>query len=127
MYKLIFSAFILFMSPMLIAHLGTHGSDISIKILSAKFTNKSATISLILSNKGMESVLIESIHSNVGEVDFALNYPLEIASTNQFKFTKTLNLIVKNTQNIPQIFTLIFDFGEAGSGPVTIIPTSFQE
>jgi len=115
------------MSPVLTAHLGSHGSDISIKVLSAEFTDKSANISLILTNKGMASVLIESIHSNVGRVDFALNYPLEITSNKQFKFTESLSLTIKNTQNIPQILTLIFDFGEAGSGPVTIIPTSFKE
>lgn len=127
MYKLIITALIICLSPRLIAHVGSHSSDISIEVLSAQFTDKSAKISLILKNEGLDSVLIESIRTNVGDIDFALNYPLEIDSNNQFNFTESLKLIVKNKHNIPQIFTLIFDFGEAGSGPVTIIPTSFQE
>jgi hypothetical protein len=127
MYRLIITTLILCLSPRLIAHVGSHSADISIQVVSALFTDRSAQISLVLRNKSLDPILIESITTNVGEIDFALNYPLKIAAKSQFNFTNSLNLIVNNTQNIPQIFTLMFNFGDAGTGPVTVIPTAFKE
>lgn len=114
-------------SQMAFSHVGSHSSEISIEVLSAAFNQKSADIDLVLTNASHDAISIKSIKTNVGKVEFALNYPLDIPSQNQFSFTNTLSLTVENPVFIPQIFTLIFDFGDAGSGPITIIPTSFKE
>lgn len=127
MYKLIVSILLIVMGSFVAAHVGSHTSDITIRVMSADFTQKSARISLQLKNEGKDELTIKSINTDVGSIDFALNYPLSIKPGASLEFNKALVLTVKNKQSIPQIFTLIFDFGEAGKGPVTIIPTSFQE
>ncbi|EAQ63649.1 hypothetical protein MED121_00535 [Marinomonas sp. MED121] len=127
MYKIILSGFILFISMASHAHIGAHSSDVAIKVLSADLVQNHANIALTFTNEGQDTIYIEAITSNVGEVVFALNYPIAIDAQSQFNFTDSLALLVSGNEEIPHIFTLIFNLGEAGDGPVTIIASSFME
>lgn len=113
-------------NPTAFAHVGSHSSNIAIKVIEAQFDENSANVSLTLSNKGADDLTIESIVTSVGKVSVNLDYPLVIRAGNAFHFKDELSLFIKSNQSIPQIFTLDFDFKHAGSGPVTIIPTSFR-
>lgn len=115
------------LSQMAFSHVGSHSSDMSIRLISAEFSDNKANISLILSNQGNGPIMLESISTNIGDIDFSLHYPLMIKAKSEFNFTNSLSITVNSDSVIPQIFTLNFDFGEAGSGPITIIPTSYKE
>lgn len=117
---LVFSSFTL-------AHTGSHTSDLIIELNKAEFTHKKADITLTLSNRGYKTLVLERIKSNVGVVQTSIRLPLKIKADSQVFFSNKRSLQVTNKLGLPQIFTLVLDFGEAGSGPFTIVPTSFME
>lgn len=114
-------------SSFCLAHTGSHTSNLVIELDEAEFTHNKANISLTLRNRGHKSLVLNSIKTNVGKTLTLIDFPLVIKAQSKVSFSHNQGIQVFNKQGLVQIFTLVLDFGEAGSGPVTIVPTSFKE
>ncbi|MEL7116843.1 MAG: hypothetical protein AAGP08_14905 [Pseudomonadota bacterium] len=98
----------------LAAHDGHDLSKISVETHVAEQTPGGVTVALTLINERIGAIELVAVHSDLGPVLFD---PLSLAQGAAGQTRVTIK-----TEAMPGIFTLVLDFGEAGYGPITVIP-----
>jgi hypothetical protein len=97
------------------AHVGHGAPGLVLDLERVDRKGNTLTIELRLENAGEEPLLLQGFSTDLGEVIILLgDRVLDAGEVEKM----TLSLVVKG--EMPGIFTLIADFGEAGAGPVLV-------
>lgn len=97
------------------AHDGHDLSQLRASVTSAARNARGLAVTLTLGNGRDMPVALSAVYSDLGQVIADLPLTLPAGGTAQ------LALLIE-ASDWPGIFTLTLDFGEAGLGPVTVIP-----
>ncbi len=98
-----------------LAHEGHDLSGLEASVVATRAGQGGLALSLTLVNRREAAVALQAIYTELGEISADLPFELAPGAT----ASAELRLPVADW---PGIFTLILDFGEAGLGPVTVIP-----
>ena len=98
-----------------LAHDGHGAAGISAEVLAASAGEDGLEVTLSIANGRDVPVTLEAVLTDLGAISAPV--PASIAAGG----TRDVALVLE-AEAWPGIFTLILDFGEAGVGPVTVIP-----
>ena len=97
------------------AHVGHGAPGLALDLERVDRKGDTLTIELRMENAGQEPLLLQGFSTDLGDVIILSGDPvLAVGEVEKM----TLSLVVKG--EMPGIFTLIADFGEAGTGPVLV-------
>jgi len=97
------------------AHDGQDLSHIEAVSTEVRRNGDAVVVTLDLANQRETPISLVGVYSRLGPVAFDAS--VVVGPVTQ----KTVDLWIE-TAHLPGIFTLVLDFGEAGAGPVVIIP-----
>lgn len=110
------TSLLLWLAPLwAMAHLGHGTPGLALDLERVDRKGNTLTMELRLENAGEEPLLLQGFSTDLGEV-IILSGDRVLDAGEVEKMT--LSLVVKG--EMPGIFTLIADFGEAGAGPVLV-------
>ncbi|MCP3970591.1 MAG: hypothetical protein GY717_09800 [Rhodobacteraceae bacterium] len=97
------------------AHDGHDLSRLQAEIIGTGIAENGFVLRMRLTNRRDQDVALHAIYTDLGEIAAVL--PVSLAPGASADLALTLV-----AQDWPGIFALVLDFGEAGAGPVTVIP-----
>jgi len=99
-----------------LAHEGHGPAYLEARVTSARGGAQGLALDLALSNRGPEEAVLGAVYSDYGPVS-SVALPIHLAPG-----ASVSAALLIAASDWPGIFTIILDFGEAGVGPVTVIP-----
>ncbi|WP_299140333.1 hypothetical protein [uncultured Tateyamaria sp.] len=98
-----------------LAHDGAHGPDVMADVVSAVASGDAVTVSVTLTGLGGPLRLIAV------SAEGAATPPMPPADV-RFAEDVPVDVTLRFARGVPDIFTLVFDFGMAGRGAVSVVP-----
>jgi len=99
-----------------LAHEGHDTSYLQARVTATQDTGQGLRLTLSLTNRGAAGVVLGAVYADCGPVTSPA-LPLQLPAGAE----AGADLLI-GADDWPGIFTIILDFGEAGVGPVTVIP-----